>query len=378
MAARKRRGQFPKPTKERNQWKVRYRIYITQPDGTVKPVPKTKCLGSVEVVTYAEARMAVAKLLTPVNKAQPGIEYRGKTLDSLIAKWRKAVKPTFRLSTQAQYEWAIRNYIVPAFGPAPLDVIDKSDVQEFVTAAATKLSGESVRDLLARFRGILSIGHDWGWIDVNPASGRLRMPPRIPVRRKVILTPGQFHILIAGLGKPYDVIVMLAVLSGLRKGELEALRWLDIESRAVIVDEAVHRNRLGIPKTPKSTRTVAIGPMVEQALAAWRKQARFTEDDDFMFAIKTNTPIDLKNAVDRHVKPACKRLGLPAVSWHDFRRTYTTWGRMAGVKAETMRDQLGHTSVVMTLDVYSKVEDRSREAALIEEYAFPKPLGRVS
>ncbi len=91
-----------------------------------------------------------------------------------------------------------------------------------------------------------------------------------------------------------------------------------------------------------------------------------------MFGIRTNTPIDLHNAVARHVKPACKTLGLPAVSWHDLRHTYTTWGRLAGMKAETMRDQLGHSSVLMTLDVYSHAQDRSGEAAMIEQYAWPK------
>ena len=103
--------------------------------------------------------------------------------------------------------------------------------------------------------------------------------------------------------------------------------------------------------------------------------ARFKGPDDFMFAIRTNTPIDLHTAVPRHIKPAALRIGIPAVSWHDLRHTYTTWGRRAGIKAETMRDQLGHSSVLMTLDVYSHAQDRANEAEMIERYAWPDTRG---
>jgi len=57
------------------------------------------------------------------------------------------------------------------------------------------------------------------------------------------------------------------------------------------------------------------------------------------------------------------------VSWHDFRHTYTTWGRRAGVQAEGMRDQLGHASVQTTLDIYSHVDSQDGLAQAIENYA---------
>jgi len=72
-----------------------------------------------------------------------------------------------------------------------------------------------------------------------------------------------------------------------------------------------------------------------------------------MFAIRKNTPIDLHTAVGRHLEAAAEAAKVPVVSWHDLRHTYTTWGRLAGMKPEIMRDQLGHSSVLMTLDVYS-------------------------
>jgi integrase len=94
-----------------------------------------------------------------------------------------------------------------------------------------------------------------------------------------------------------------------------------------------------------------------------------------MFAIRTNTPIELHNAVARYIKPACQRLGVPAISWHDLRHSFTTWGRLAGLKAESLRDMLGHSSVQITLDVYSHASqaERASELAKLQQYASEKP-----
>ena len=254
----------------------------------------------------------------------------------------------------------------------PVAEISKADVQMFLTDASRRLAGKSVRDLRIALRSLLSIAVEWEWITSNPAAGRLRFSKPVPVRAKRILTPDQFWLLVPNLCQPYSTIVTGAVLSGLRKGEIEALRWIDLGSGEILVDEAVYRGQLSSPKTARSERTVAVGPLVEQSLKEWRKEAKFTNPDDFVFGVRTNSPIDLHNAVVRLIKPACRKLGLPEVSWHDLRHTYTTWGRRAGVDPESMRDQLGHSSVQITLDVYSHAQDRAEAAARIERYAAKK------
>ncbi|MDA1236264.1 MAG: site-specific integrase [Acidobacteria bacterium] len=175
------------------------------------------------------------------------------------------------------------------------------------------------------------------------------------------------------LPQPYKAIVALAGLSGLRRGELAALRWNDIGPDSVRVDESVYRGVLGSPKTPRSRRTVKIPTKAVELLEAWRSQSKFTEPEDFVFAIRTNTPIDLNRALERLIKPLAEKRGLPRFSYHDFRHAYTTWGRKAGVAAEVMRDLVGHTSVTMTQDVYSHMDDDDGEAvAMIGRYVWPE------
>lgn len=322
-------------------------------------------------MTFREAQKEAQKFLQPINDVEEGIEHAEKTMNQLITQWREAIKPNLKRSTQESYEWAFKR-IERAFGRWRVAEIEKADVQAFLTNASEALSGKSVRNLRAHLSGVLSAAEDWGWIRKggNPAKGRLRLPEAIQVRVKRVLRPNDFQKLLMVLAQPYRTLVLLAVLSGLRKGELAALRWEDLQPGHVIVDEAVYRGDLGTPKTRKSRRPASIGPITEAALKEWRQMAEFTGPKDFVFAIRTNTPIDLHNAVARHIKPACVKLGIPEVSWHDLRHTYTTWGRKAGIQAESMRDQLGHASVLMTLDVYSHVDNRDAMAARIEQYAW--------
>ena len=371
--ARRRRGQFPQPTKERGLWKIRYWADVARPDGTIERKRRTKCLGRVEEMTLTQARKEAARFLQPINDVEEGIEHTEKTVNDLIAQWRTLVKPNLKRSTQESYEWAFKR-IQRTFGRLAVSDIEKVDVQAFLTATSRELAPESIRDLRARLRGILTLAEEWGWLKAgsNPAAGRMRLPGRVPTRVKKIPTPDQFRALVLALPQPYRAIVCLAGLSGLRRGELAALRWNDFQGSTVVVDEAVYRGSLDTPKSLKSKRTVTIPAMAVKMIEDWRLQCRFRDPRDFTFSIRTNSPIDLNRVIERNIKPVAEGLGLPRFSWHDFRHAYTTWGRSAGVEAESMRDQLGHASVLMTQDVYSHLDDRDGAADRIGRFVWPE------
>ncbi len=340
-------------------------VRVLGQNGTVQKVRRTKCLGRVQDMTFHEAqREAVLFLSQPTNQKSSTTH----TMSELIDHWRHAVKPTLKLSTQRSYEWAFGR-ITPRFGDQALSQIGKAEIQSFLTASGRTLSGKSVRDLRCWLRAVLSCAVEWQWIEANPAAGRLRLPEPIPMRPKVILNPEEFWLLVDDLRQPYRSLVTLAILSGLRKGEMAPLIWTDIRSRQVAVNKALYRGVIGTPKTRRSRRVVTIGQVVQSALADWRMLSEFTNPSDFVFAIRTNSPIDLHHAMARHIKPVCRKLGITDIGWHDLLHTYTTWGRRAGVPVEAMRDQLGHASSVLTLDVYSHAgDDRESAVQAIENY----------
>ena len=98
--ARKRRAQFPEPKQENAQWKIRYWTDEVQADGSRSRVRKTKCLGRVKDLTLTEARKEAWRFLRPINDVEEQVDHAAKTMRHLAAKWRQAVKPTLRLSTQ--------------------------------------------------------------------------------------------------------------------------------------------------------------------------------------------------------------------------------------------------------------------------------------
>jgi integrase len=291
-------------------------------------------------------------------------------MNDLITQWRVLVKLNLKRSTQDSYEWAFKR-IQQTFGPAAVADIERAEVQAFLTASSRELAPESVRDLRARLRGVITLAEEWGWLKTgsNPAAGRMRLPGRAP-RVKRIPTPDEFRTLVQGLPQPYRAIVCLAGLGGLRRGELAALRWDDFQGRKVVVDEAVYRGSLDTPKSLASKRTVTIPSIAVDLVEDWRSQCRFQGQRDFAFSIRTNSPIDLNRVIERTIKPIAEGLGLPRFSWHDFRHAYTTWGRSAGVEVEIMRDQVGHASVLMTQDVYSHLDDREGAADKIGRYVW--------
>ncbi len=116
--------------------------------------------------------------------------------------------------------------IEPAFGALPIAEVEKADVQAFLTAVARELAPESVYDLRNRLSGLFSTAEEWGWLPAgaHPVRGRLRLPRKERVREKRILEPSQLALLVKELKAPYNVLVQLAVLSGLRRGKISALR----------------------------------------------------------------------------------------------------------------------------------------------------------
>ena len=144
------------------------------------------------------------------------------------------------------------------------------------------------------------------------------------------------------------------------------------------MDEAVYRGVLGTPKSVKSRRVVTVPEKAVELIEEWRGQCAFTESTDFAFSIRTNSPIDLNREMERTIKPVAEKLGLHRFSWHDFRHAYTTWGRQAGVEAEIMRDQVGHSSVAMTQDIYTHLDDRTGAAEKIGHFVWPKKLKEVA
>jgi integrase len=160
-------------------------------------------------------------------------------------------------------------------------------------------------------------------IPSNPVR-KTRFPRRGPVREKAVIAPEKIRELLNALPEPSRSLAWLLVFTGLRIGELLALRWrnVDLEHGVLRVMQTVYEGHFDEPKTQRSKRSVPLGAKSIEILAA-RKPAD-VNPEALAFATRTGTPFERHNLVNKQLKPTCKRLGLVGVSWHWLRHANAT------------------------------------------------------
>jgi integrase len=159
-------------------------------------------------------------------------------------------------------------------------------------------------------------------------------------------------------------IVGLAVLAGLRRGELFALRWRDVDEGVgtLTVREAVYDGTFSTPKTEAGVRQIPLSSTALALVARWR-QGGTVDPNQLMFSTRSGMPIMPNNVLRRAIFPTCARLNLPRATWLTFRRTYSSWSHEKGVPGKVIAQLMGHANVDTTLNVYTQVLDGSLRAA---------------
>ena len=201
---------------------------------------------------------------------------------------------------------------------------------------------------------VLQAAVEWGYLEQNQARG-IRLGDREPKNERLYLLPPDVLRLLSSLSEPGHTLVLVAVLTGLRIGELLALRWkhVDLLRGMILVRETVADGRFSTPKTRSSRRDVPVSLPLREALAAHRERCCQTEPDDLVFSTRKRTPLNPKNLLRRVLRPACVELKLPPISWHSFRHTHATLLGEVGESLRTAQAILGHSDLETTLHVYT-------------------------
>jgi integrase len=191
------------------------------------------------------------------------------------------------------------------------------------------------------------------------------LPTLTNVRPKWALTITQASALLEGLPPLPKTMVGVALLSGLRRGELFALRWrdLDEQSQCLIVREAVYEGRFITPKTAAGVRRIPLSGAAIKLIVDWRARVKRREPEALMFSTWSGKPISPNNVVRRWIVPACDALSITRVTWLTLRRTYSSWAHEKGVPGKVIAQLMGHAKVDTTINVYTQVIDGSLRRA---------------
>ena len=207
------------------------------------------------------------------------------------------------------------------------------------------------------------------------------MPRLKTIRPKWALTVDQAAALAAQL--PWllpRTLVGLALLTGLRRGELFALRWWDLDelNRSLQVRAAVYEGVFDDPKTIASLRVIPLPDAALRLLEAWKAGTKGTAAHELIFSTLSGKPISPNNVLRRWVWPACATADLPRATWLTFRRTYSSWAHDKGVPAKVVAQIMGHTKVDTTMNVYTQVLDGAARLAAdcVGSELFRSRMGR--
>jgi len=354
--------------------------YYTEEHG--RRVYKKKTIGSVvELPKRRDAEKAVMQLRIDVNE---GAAFAPMNIEQLAAHYKSNELSEKAYSTQESYKAAIDTHIVPKWGTQILSAIKGISVETWLKKLNKLDSQPASPAMKSKIRNVMSalFSHAIrnGWAATNPiksvrtSSQRLTDPEH--------LTPEEFQALLAELAPRERTMVLLDGSTGLRRGELIALRWhdLDLESCTAFITKSVWRNVEGKTKTPASKKPVPLPQQVVDELKAWRALSLYNGDDDYVFpsTVKNGEkPITPDMILKRHIRPALERLKITKkIGWHAFRHGFSNLLRENKVEIKTAQELLRHANSRITLDIYQQTITEERRAA--QALAFNTLMGLES
>ena len=300
------------------------------------------------------------------------------TLHEAAEAWLQGVKSgairnrsghAYKPSAIRGYETALVSRVLPQLGGLRLSEIRRVDLQDFADClCADGLDPSTVRNTLMPLRAIFRRAVARGEVAVNPMSG-LELPAMEGVRDR-IASPAEAAELLAALPERDRALWATAMYAGLRRGELLALRWEDVDLGAGVIHvERSWDAKEGAvePKSRAGRRTVPIPTALREFLVEHKlKSGRHV---GLVFGTSYTQPFTPSN-VRKRATAAWARARLEPIGLHECRHTFASLMIAAGVNAKSLSTYMGHSSVTITLDRYGHLMpgNESEAAELLDNY----------
>jgi len=331
-----------------------------------------------------DAQHRLAELLINIEQGTYIKQTRKLTVATWLLQWLDGyVASNLSPKTNESYQHELRHYIIPRLGGIRLNELRPHHIQDYIAEVLSggrrrSAGGLSHRTVQYHYR-ILSKALDdairMGLMAVNPCKGV--SPPR-PARYDIpALGLHELAKLLEAIRQSsYYLYYRMLLLTGLRRSELLALKWrnLDLDLACVYIAHSLHRLDDGIiiikePKTSSSRRPVDLPPSLALLLRQHRADeevqrlmlGRSLTEDDFVFSHVDGSPLN-PNTVTHTFARVAERAGMQ-LRLHDLRHIHATMLLKAGTHPRVVQERLGHSSIATTLDIYSHTVPGMQKAA---------------
>lgn len=383
----RRRFQDPKPFREGNWWWIKA-WQDEFAEGRLERIRKRIKVCPRET-PEREARKIANELLRPMNQGLQTIGSAIRFAQYVDGTYRPVVLPLLASTTRKTYESTLGKYLVPAFGNTPLRDMNTLTLQMYFSRLGTSaLGGDTVLKLKEVLSSVLGSAMQYELLTRNPVLA-VQIPRSKIVnrkKRKPNVTPEEFAELLELVNEPYATMIYVAVYTGLRVSELIGLRWEDVHSDSLTVDERYCRGDWSATKTERSSATIGVASSVIARIQRLRtlevtlnwgghnakKRIRLVRSDgpdDLVFqSVRKGAAMNDQNILRRHLRPAARKRGMDPkkATWRSLRTSCATWMIEAGADPKSVQAQMRHSRIGTTLDIYAQVVPESQRNAVIK------------
>jgi integrase len=321
--------------------------------------------------TLADARAWRAETHSALRRGTLRAPTR-RTLAEAAAEWLTAAQleivrtrsgEPYKPSALRSYEQALKTKALPELGHLRLSAVTRNSVQDLVDGLlALGLSPSTVRNAILPLRAIYRRAVSRSEVLVNPTLGLALPAPR--ATRGRVADPAEAKQLLQALLPGDRPVWATALFAGLRRGELRALRWRDVDFEAGLIRvERGWDDKEGpiAPKSRAGRRRVPLAKPLRAELAAHKLRGQ-CDEDDLVFG-RGEERAFCSDALTSRARRAWARVQLEPIGLHQCRHTYAAFMIAAGVNAKALSSYMGHSSIIVTLDRYGHLMPGNEEEA---------------
>jgi integrase len=341
-------------------------------------------IGSIEEYPNASRALeAVAGLRMMLNETLLRITRRPIAVTDLIEHYQQTELDLERreqddeeersYATKTIYRTYLKRWIRPRWGSMFVRQIRTMEVERWLRTLVRSDGKRLAASSKAKIRDVMhsvfehAIRYEWLAQDSNPitkvrqSAKRERIPEVLEVR--------EIQSLLQHLADRERVLVLLAATTGLRRSELFALQWgdIDFEKLQIDVTRSIFNQVVGRCKTEASRRPVPLAPAVAEELRRWQASVRYASPHNWVFAAERLHglwPVRPDFILKRWIKPAIARAGITKrVGWHTFRHTFSVMLRSNGEDVKVTQELMRHANSRITLDIYTQAPSLAKRRA---------------
>jgi integrase len=325
---------------------------------------KSRVIGFVKDMTKSKAREEVGKIVAEEiakRQATCRVWHFGEFVEQVFFPYYSR---KWKASTRGSTMNRITIHLVVPLRDRELSGFTRDELQDLLDRKVGKesLSFSTVDHLRWDLKQVFEMAIAEGHIARNPAL-LLFTPKEASKPERETMTIAEVQTCFRVLGSRERLIARLAILAGMRPGEIFALTWGEMKSTYANIRQRVYRGVIDSPKTEQSFRKAALSEGLLREIEEWRKLAASTVDNAWVFPSERMTPLAKENVWRRAIGPKLQKAGLGWVNFQVMRRTHASLMNDLGVEGKLVADQLGH-SLDVNQNIYTQSAVSKRQVAV--------------